>query len=411
MAEIIFERSDGNLGRLPASEDSFSGLLVVAHEDVLSFSPHQYEFTSAKQALETLDNDGSFFEGNGDIDNFIFYHIQEFFRMQPNARLLVRFSVPTTAGNPFVEEVLTMQNAAEGKIRQLAVMVIPNLLNDEGEFGNAISYADPFTQISNLNAASVQSRVENMPLHILYAPKTSHLATLSSLPNLRGDTFGFENVSVIIGGSTIEENALLEYQTGFTGTHTSIGAALGTISKTQVYQNIGWVEKFNIGLSKTAIFINNSSVKISSLGETDLKTLTEKGYIFPRKYVGLSGTYWNDSPTCAPLTSDFAYIENNRTLDKAIRQTRILLLPSLNAPVYLNVDGTLTAKDVSRLSVTSRKALEQMQRDGEVSNFSIFIDPNQNVLSTSEIQIEMEIQPVGVARKLNVKIGFAANVA
>ena len=407
MASITFERTDGNLGRLPASEDSFSALLVVCHSDFLSANK-QFEFTSKKQAYEKLELEGTFFEEDGDIDEFIFYQISEFFRIQPNARLLVRFSVPSFSDNVFADEIVNMQRDVFGQIRQIGVFIIPDTLGVEGTFGDGTPYATYMQPMQSLQDAAIQARTENFPLSVLYAGKTSNVTVLSNLFGQR-EEMSFDNVSLVIGGET--ENNLLQNQTSYVGTHASLGAALGTVSKAKVHENIGWVERFNTGINEAALFINNQTIKISTLSEVDLEALTQGGYIFPRKYTGLSGTYWNDSPTLTALTSDFAYIENNRTLDKAIRQTRILLLPSLNSPIYLNADGTLTAKDISRLSVISRKALEQMQRDGEVSNFSIFIDPTQNVLSTSEIEIEMEVQPVGVARKLNVKIGFAANVA
>lgn len=403
MAEITFERTDGNLGRLPASEDATSGLLVIGHSSNLSFSPVEYIFTSSKQAKETKENDGNFFNGN--IDDDVFSIIYDFFTSQPNATLFVRFSVPSD-GNPFFEEVRDIQNKAEGKIRQLAVICIPNTLDNTGSLiGNDTNYDDPLQQIANLGVAAENVSNNNQPLHILYAPKTNHLSTISSLPTIRtNDGNAPERVSVIIGGNSTGA-------TSNTGVNASLGVLLATVSKSKVHENVGWIEKFPLPIDGPTIYLNNEHIKISELTEVDIKTLTEKGYIFPRKYTGISGSYFNDSPTCSVLTSDYAYIENNRTLDKAIRQTRILLLPSLNSPIYLNPDGTLTAKDISRLSVTARKALEKMQRDLEVSNFSIFIDPDQNVLSTSVINIEMSVQPVGVARQLKVKIGFAANVA
>ena len=52
----------------------------------------------------------------------------------------------------------------------------------------------------------------------------------------------------------------------------------------------------------------------------------------------------------------------------------------------------------------------EMERDGELSGFKIFINPDQDVLSSSRLQVTMKIVPVGVLREIVVNIGFALNV-
>ena len=47
---------------------------------------------------------------------------------------------------------------------------------------------------------------------------------------------------------------------------------------------------------------------------------------------GYEGTFWNDSYTCILQNSDYAYIENNRTIDKAVRNLYVTYLPDLNGP-------------------------------------------------------------------------------
>jgi hypothetical protein len=52
-----------------------------------------------------------------------------------------------------------------------------------------------------------------------------------------------------------------------------------------------------------------------------------------------------------------------------------------------------------------------MQNAGELSNFQVIIDPDQDVLSTSELAITVDLQPRGVARTIRVTIGFQANLS
>lgn len=51
-----------------------------------------------------------------------------------------------------------------------------------------------------------------------------------------------------------------------------------------------------------------------------------------------------------------------------------------------------------------------MQRDGELSAFSVTINPAQNVLSTSTLYISVSIVPKGVARNIVVNVGFTLSI-
>ena len=134
------------------------------------------------------------------------------------------------------------------------------------------------------------------------------------------------------------------------------------------------------------------------------------GYIFLRKHTGFDGSYWNDSSSANLVTSDYANIENNRTIDKAVRGVRTFMIPNINAPLYVQDDGTLTEDVISKFKNDAERALEQMERDGELSAFAVIIDPVQDVLTTSKIAMSIVIIPVGVAREIEINIGFAVSI-
>ena len=62
------------------------------------------------------------------------------------------------------------------------------------------------------------------------------------------------------------------------------------------------------------------------------------------------------------------------------------------------------------MQTTAQKALEDMEKAGELSGYVVEIDPDQNVLSTSEIEIVIRPVGVGVVRCIKVKIGYAESV-
>ena len=106
--------------------------------------------------------------------------------------------------------------------------------------------------------------------------------------------------------------------------------------------------------------------------------------------------------------ADYAYIENVRTMDKAVRGIRKALLPKLGGELYVNAEtGQLASYEVEYLTELANKPLEDMQKAGELSGMLVEIDPDQDVLSTSELEFVIKQVGVGVLRRIRCKIGFA----
>ena len=98
-------------------------------------------------------------------------------------------------------------------------------------------------------------------------------------------------------------------------------------------------------------------------------------------------------------------------MDKVVRGIRTYLLPKLGGNVYIDkATGQLQTHSVEFLQTTAQKALEDMEKAGELSGYVVEIDPDQNVLSTSEIEFVIRPVGVGVVRRFKVKIGFAESV-
>jgi hypothetical protein len=94
-----------------------------------------------------------------------------------------------------------------------------------------------------------------------------------------------------------------------------------------------------------------------------------------------------------------------------VRGVRTYLIPELGGNIYIDAEtGKMQAYSVSHLETTANKALEDMEKAGELSGYKVEIDPEQDVLSTSEVEIVIRQVAVGVMRKIKVKIGFAKTV-
>jgi hypothetical protein len=125
----------------------------------------------------------------------------------------------------------------------------------------------------------------------------------------------------------------------------------------------------------------------------------------------LTGSYWNDSSNLDAATSDYNTVELVRTMDKAVRGIRTYLTPELGGNVYIDAEsGKLQPYTVSHLQLTAQKAIEDMEKAGELSGYAVEIDPEQDVLSTSRVEIVIKNVPVGVVRTFRVKIGYVKSV-
>jgi hypothetical protein len=323
------------------------------------------------------------------------YHISEYFRINPKGNLYVGvFPVPVSTYD--FEEILTMQNYANGAMRQVAVY------KDAATTASGI-----VTDTTALQAVAETLEGLHMPISVLYAANIKAISDISTLENL--STATNENVSVTISQDGGGQGADLYVTSG--KSITNIGALLGTVSKSSVSDSIAWIELYDVSNGtecEVAAFANGDLY--TSYSQSLLNTLNSYRYIFLTKRVGLNGTWWNDSHTAVTQSSDYAYIENVRTIDKAIRGIYSGLLPKLNSPLVLNSDGTMTDNTIAILTAAARPNLDQMVRDTELSAYAITIDPDQDVLTTSELVIAVQLVGIGVARNITVNIGYTISI-
>lgn len=388
---ISFNRGQGGLGRPLATNDHISGFIMPF---VNANLPAGFSTTDRIKIVYSIAEVESLgITQAGTYTKLLWYHLNQFFKRQPLGKLYIHL-IDSTAVT--FAEVETLQNYAGGEIRQIA-------------------YYNVLSSFSASNLTTIQSSCTtlegiNKPVQVLYACNFQAISSIGSLADLRA--LSNKNVSVVIGedGDNLGSALALSEAKSVT----CIGTALGVLSASNVHENIGWIEKFNVvengEFNEPALAIGTTTVLVKSQSQSSLDGLNDKGYIFLNKQVGFDGTYFNDSPTAISETSDYAYIENNRTIDKAIRNVRVFLLPSLNAPLYVNQDGTLSEDVISKFKNDCERALEQMDIAGEISDYKVIINPLQDVLTTSKLSIAIKIVPVGVAREIEINIGFAVNV-
>ena len=102
-------------------------------------------------------------------------------------------------------------------------------------------------------------------------------------------------------------------------------------------------------------------------------------------------------------------------MNKAIRLVRQYETPLINSPLYVTASkGKLSQATIETFKNAGFEGLNQMARDGEISTnddgklpaASIVIDPDQNVITNAEVQITINLVPVGTAETITNTIGF-----
>ncbi len=393
MNTVSFNRQGGGLAKRLPGEDHISGLVVYGQPNV------------DKTLL--IEPEGLAQNGITPVSHpVLHYHVSEYFRVNPGSKL---YLVSLAANDGQFVAIKQLQQYAEAKIRQIGIV---DLLTP---------FADLQTASTTIKGTLNELANLNMPLEAVYSIHSMTSANLLALPNLH--TFDNERFSVVIGHDGAGRG---HYVSGIVGKKVGIiGATLGAMSRAKVHESIAWVEKQNL-VTVTypkAITGNNVVAReldvpafidgtlLSDLTPAQIQSINDKGYLFLIKHIGYTGTFFNDSFTCTALDSDFATIENNRAIDKAQRGVYVKLLPKISGPIYINpTTGRISEDSIASLEAIGSIPLEQMERDGEISGFKIYINPEQEVLTTSSLQVTIKIVPVGVLREIVVNLGFTLQV-
>lgn len=373
MQTLTIKRENGNVTKALTGQDHVSGILVLvktADEIPEAFKDAPYVACSSIKTAESLGITSSATGAAAAMYTFVY----DALRLNPGISLWVGFAVREAK----YAAVAALQNAASGNIRQMAV------------------YDTTLTTPAKADITALQAQAAAldeawMPLSIiLSAPFTTTPAALAKL-SLAASA---PNVSILVGKDT--ESA-----------YPALGALIGVLSARAVNESIAWVQECETGLTAPAF---TDGTPYADVDSATLEAIDNARFIYLRTYPGLSGVYFSDSHNMDVATSDYAQIELQRTMDKAVRGTRTYLLPELGRPIYFNSDGTLRADTLQHLRTVAGKAVEDMEKAGEVSGWAVDIDATQDVLSTSTVEFTVHAVPVGIMRKAVVSIGYVKSL-
>lgn len=397
---LNIDRQNGNVPKSLPGEDHITGLVIyMAAGDI----PAGFK-TERVQALSTIDAA----EAAGIVDyttaadgtqtaapwavRVLHYHLSELYRINPAVSLYVGIFEKPQGDNMTFAEIKTVQNFADGRIRQIGVWC-----------GDRVPSGDDLTAIQG-QAATLEA--QGAELSVVYAPKVANVKQIST--SLAGG--GKCRVSVVIGQAGSGTGAELYKDKANAGkaSVSGLGVVLGLISKAKVHQCIAWVKEFPTGISLPAF---GDGTLLRDMDKALVEQLDTARYLFFVTQQGQSGSYMNDSHTMDSAISDYASIESVRTMDKGARGVRAYLIPELGGNVYVDADtGKLASYTVAHLETVAGHALEDMEKAGELSGYKAEIDPDQDVAASSTVDIVLKKVVVPVMRHVRIKIGFAKTV-
>ena len=399
MNSIKILRQNGGIPATLPGEDHITGLLfyLTALPTASSGVTDGFSTTERIRPLSTIERA----EELGITDShssweirLLHYHLSEIFRVNPGIILYLAIYPKPAGGNYTFVELKTLQRYASGRLRQVGIWL-----------GDKVADASLVTTLAGV-AETLDA--EDMPLSVLLAPKVT--SPVASLPtNLAGS--GKSRVSIVIAqdgqGRAADLYAHADNNTAKSSV-SALGTFLGLLSRASVNLSIGWVEQFPLGLALPAF---GDGTPLRRLDDSVIKALDKGRYIFAVTYPDLGDCYVSDSHTLDEPTSDYNAIERVRTMYKAVRVVRKSITPKLGGLLYIDKEtGKLQDYSAKYLEGVASRSLGAMEHAGELSGYRVYIDPNQEVLSSSSIEVVIEEVPTGVLRSLKVKIGYTTKL-
>ena len=382
----------GGLGRVPTINDGITGLLIRGNKVTASLTDTNKAYKTSQLISSVAD-----FEALAESDTSLnssdlpdlHEQVQDFYNQtgRGSELWLLLLATDDTFESVFAVDGKAdkLIEASQGRVRLLGISHYEGGDTPTAESGGFTGNLHGAVNVAQQFALRQQS--SSRPLSVLIAGNSMD-TDLSKLTDYAGGSSN--RVSLLISGKKAESK------------QAALGLLLGNLSLLPVQRSLARVKNGALPISTATL---TSGVPVEEYAGT-FSTLHDKRYIFFRNYTGLAGYYVSDDLTLTSNTDDNATISLGRTIDKVLRLAYVTYIEELAEEILLD-DGKLSAAHVKYLEAKIENVVnETMTNKGEVSGFSVFIDPEQNILSTSELNVDLRVTPVGYAKTINITIGF-----
>jgi len=360
---------------------------------------------------------------NADYDNNnkvnLYRHIKEFYRMGHEGRILwitvvnqsvMPLDMPEYAKNMVLEST---------KISDIGFAFNP----DTGvDVNNDPNYEDVWADGINTAVGDALPELQkfaewcdenDMPLHTILEGRAMP-AIISGIADLRnfqvsGSVLNGEKVSVVIGQ---DWNYADKLTWSLGKNFADVGTFLGCIAAQNWNENPGKVQTMNL----TNVPLGNFTLSGISNHKTYnqmfnyLDTLDDNGYIFPMKYVGRTGCWWNDGHCCVEVVLDASgnmnqhQIYYSHAIDESKRALRIAFLDEVKKTVMLDATQTpakMTDDAREYFNSVGDAVFQRMQQNSLISAGETTTNPDSDLLIAKQLDVSFEVVPTGMVNKIN----------
>ena len=341
------------------------------------------------------------------------YHINEFFRLNPNGKLWI---------------MIVAQSVTLTQMCTLASAYVTKLINDSGKKvtdvgvvrNPATGYTPTLTNGIDHDVttavAAAQLLVEgfitqNVYIDHIYIEGREVNGSIASIKDLR--TLGAANVCVVIAqDSTVAALDALFAKTA------AVGTVMGMAGIRRVEEDLGSINVINNPDKSVETYPLNDGIMfelpaissgalVSTLSAAEIEVLQDNGYIFADSYPGYEGVFLNKSNVCTAADNDFAYGARMRVWNKAARLVLKKFIPRYNKNVE-TVGGKMTTIEITEWQEdinNTRNGLGKMVVDKHCLSSSVFLNPDQTIdANAGEVVVEMSLGVYNYVRTIVGKL-------
>lgn len=394
LPRVKIDFANGALGSVAPSADCVVGMIATG-ADVTGDSNLKVGTVYVLKKFDDLTALGVTAENNA----FLYKHVREFYSQAGDGQELWIMAV---AASVKPSETLDRTNnyarkliqTANGRIRCLVVAHKPapgyTATIANGLDNDVLTAAAKGQELAEWATNSLYA-----PLFVIIAARGYAKANKASLPDLT--TMSYNRVGILLGDTV----------TGSEGA--AVGLLAGRIAECPVQRHIGRVK--DGALKADAIFIDDEDPSVA-----DVETLHDKGFITFRCFTGKSGYFFTDDCLATGIADDYRSIARRRTIDKAYRIAYLTMLENVNDELPITDDGYMVPSVIKSWEAEMVAAIvNQMTSLGELGTdpadsadkgVKCYINPEQNIASTSRIVVKLQVKPYGYSKYMDVELGF-----
>ena len=404
LPNVKIDFANGAIGASEPMDDGVTGLVctAVAVTQTVNDKTENVFALNTPYLITKLDElvSKGITSGEEDANATLYKAVKEFYDEAPDGSKLWIMGVADTVTLADIvdktkDNAKKLLVAANGTIRTLAVKI-----KDKSAYTPTVTTGiDGSVRTAITNAQSLAEwATETLfaPVMILLEGRhyTGNAETLVSNPINTGNN---NRVGVVIGDTVADSKGA------------AVGLLAGRIASIPVQRSIARVRTGSI--TATMMYIGSVAAELGNPG-----TINDCGFICPRTFVGKAGYYWSDDKLAAEASDDYSLIPRRRVADKAYRITYSTLINEVAEEISVTDDGKISAPVVKAIqtavesaivnNMTSRGNLGNDPSDPNDMGVECYINPDQNIVATSRLDVQLRIKPHGYSKYIEVSLGF-----